>query len=463
MKLEIGLHQLVYEYFESRIVYGLYRYGDQLPSISKISAIFHMAPATVRSALTLLEKSGYIRVDARKASKVIYKADSQKFREHAAKYFLARKEGITDLMQSGDLLLDPLWEAGLEQWKESEWEILRTGLAEAVPGAASMPVEFYLFALGALDNRLIMNFYWEIIRYIRFPYLADLEEQRQEYPELKNETKEGIIASLKQIFEQSYVSALTDLFAFIDWSQMEYQMDDSEQIPFRWNIYRQRPQIRYTLVSRIIREVIGGQYPIGTYLPSLPQMAEKYEVSLNTIRRTLSMLSALGITRSQHGKGTLVCMEPSESGFTKPEIREGMRLYQESLQFITLTIRQISLYTLEQIPKEKTALKERFISLYEKKTSYLCFDVYLSFLIEKCPLMIVKECYGRLLELLIWGYPIVILRTKKEDLNEQYSETVKQITESLKTENPEEFADLWKALMEEEVIRFREWMESLDP
>lgn len=74
MKADSGLNRLVYEYFEARILYGYYKYGESLPSIKKICQMFHLAQATVRAALTSLENRGYIRVEPRKTPKVIYKA-----------------------------------------------------------------------------------------------------------------------------------------------------------------------------------------------------------------------------------------------------------------------------------------------------------------------------------------------------------------------------------------------------
>lgn len=56
MELDSGLYKLVHEYYETRILYGYYAYGDRLPSIPAIASMFHLAPATVRSALSLLEQ-----------------------------------------------------------------------------------------------------------------------------------------------------------------------------------------------------------------------------------------------------------------------------------------------------------------------------------------------------------------------------------------------------------------------
>ena len=56
MRADSGLNRLVYEYFEARILYGYYKYGESLPSINKICQMFHLAQATVRAGLALLEK-----------------------------------------------------------------------------------------------------------------------------------------------------------------------------------------------------------------------------------------------------------------------------------------------------------------------------------------------------------------------------------------------------------------------
>ena len=87
MKSDNGLYKLIYEYFETRLLYGYYACGDSLPSIARIGDMFRMAPGTVRSALALLEKKGYIRIDARKTARVIYEAPRVSFRKNAALYF----------------------------------------------------------------------------------------------------------------------------------------------------------------------------------------------------------------------------------------------------------------------------------------------------------------------------------------------------------------------------------------
>lgn len=44
MKSDNGLYKLIYEYFETRLLYGYYACGDSLPSIARIGDMFRMAP-----------------------------------------------------------------------------------------------------------------------------------------------------------------------------------------------------------------------------------------------------------------------------------------------------------------------------------------------------------------------------------------------------------------------------------
>lgn len=77
--------------------------------------------------------------------------------------------------------------------------------------------------------------------------------------------------------------------------------------------------MRYTLASLLIREILYGTYPKGSYLPSLPQMERRYGVTLATLRRTLALLEELGLTRSYQGKGTQVRMEAAPGDPSRPE------------------------------------------------------------------------------------------------------------------------------------------------
>lgn len=462
MKRDTGLQQLVYDYFETRILFGFYRYGDKIPSIQQIGAMFHLGRTTVRAALSLLEKEGYIVTEERKTAVVVFRAERDGFEENAAKYFIPRKEGMEDFEKAGLLLFVPLWEEGLRRWEQKKWALFKNEPDLNLPCGVPLPVELYIMALSTLDNTLILNLYWEAIRYVRFPYLVSKNAKGINGAKLKDITGDKMTALLIREFETSYGYLEKEVFEFIEKAKVKYGLKDAKPIPFQWNIYHQRPQRRYTLASLIIREIMVGKYPIGAYLPTLLQMEEQFGVSLTTVRRTLSLLEELGITKSYQGKGTVVCMEPANMDLTRTGIKKVFVLYMESLQLLSLTIYGISLCTLQSATKEKrNKLKEQLKGLRRGKKSCNCFELYLMFIMEECPLAMIRECYGKLRELLAWGYPFAILRQDLIKLNKGYSDKIKRMEDHLEQDALTAFAEDWKGLIESEEQKNKEFMTEL--
>ncbi len=463
MRIDGGLYRLVYEYYEARILHGYYKCGEALPSIHHICKLFHMAPSTVRSALVLLEKSGYIQMDGRKNACVAYFATPEQYIENAARYFAPRMDGILDLSSSGPLLLEPLWKAGLMQWSDEDWEILRLGITEPGENDVAMPVEFFLLVLSALNNKLILNFYWEVIRYVRFPYLNNREEMPRMARTVAGWSREAGIAHLKKQFDMSYEKTVACLLTFVTSVRERGDAAGLEPISFTWNIYRRRPQLRYSLVSVLIREIVSGVYPPGSYLPSLPNMVQKYGVALNTVRRTLLILEGLGLSRSYHGKGTQVCTESEAIDFSQKDIQQGFDMYVESLRLFSLTAVPVLTYTLEHVESGGRALLLGNITdMCRNKKGCDCYDVLLGFVAEHCPLALVRECYGRLKDLLVWGYPFMLSRVAGEDLHERYRPVLERSETCLKQGDVHGFANLWKMMLEKEEAWAGAYMKDMD-
>ena len=50
----------------------------------------------------------------------------------------------------------------------------------------------------------------------------------------------------------------------------------------------------------------------------------------------------------------------------------------------------------------------------------------LTFIAENCRLNLVKECYNKLRELIVWGYPIALLRLREREFHMEYNDMVAQ-------------------------------------
>ncbi len=428
METDSERYKIVYECYESRILFGFYAYDDWLPSVPVICRYFRMPTATVRFAMARLEEAGYVRILDRKPARVIYKANLQGYRRNMAEYFAAHREGIADLVESGGLLFAPV---------------------HLYPRGGTVAARFYTFAFEA-DNSLLSNLYSEIIRYLRFPYLTG-----DEPPE------EGVVDSSEKDFvlfqkklQAEYQQDVRKLFDFIDRASEEFSLKTVEQIPFHWNVYRHRPQMRYTLASLIIQEIVSGKYPVGSYLPSLPRMAEQHGVGVNTVRRTLEILNKLGVAETFHGKGTLACMKPAEINLADSDLSEGLRLFMESLQLLALTIQPVLLSVLERSTLEQRRKHaQQYVLLLKNHESYRGIDVCLLFIEEVCPMAFIRECYRKIRELLAWGYPFAILRAKKEgrSIHAIYAESMEQIVVFLQKGENQAVSEKWKQVLESDV------------
>ena len=83
---------------------------------------------------------------------------------------------------------------------------------------------------------------------------------------------------------------------------------------------------------RLLRDIKEERFLRGSYLPSEPDLCERYGVSRITVRRAVQELCAEGYLKRMHGRGTLVT-EPkvkqtlvSLSGFTESLTSSGHKV-----------------------------------------------------------------------------------------------------------------------------------------
>lgn len=60
------------------------------------------------------------------------------------------------------------------------------------------------------------------------------------------------------------------------------------------------------LAGLLWARISGGEWPAGTRLPTVAQLAREYDVAAVTVRGALGLLSAQGLIHSRQGRGTIV-------------------------------------------------------------------------------------------------------------------------------------------------------------
>jgi DNA-binding GntR family transcriptional regulator len=440
------LNDLIYEYYRSRILFGIYRYGEQLKSIPQICTLFRVARNTVQIAFSRLEKNDYIKTERGKVARVVYQGSEEQYRENIVKYFAPRRDGILDFHLNGNLMFLPIWEKGMQNLKlDMQYN---TGGTNTEGKAASESTILYADVLNTFQNGLMFGLFWQCLRYINYFY-PPRNDRKANYV-VGDRLSVEKANDLKRVTDAYYEQIYLKVMDFTESNCEKYHLEQEDQIPFKWTIYRKRPQVRYTLASTVIREILWDVYPVGSYLPSLPKMAERYQVSLITVRRTLDVLNSLGITRTYMGVGTKVCLESTDIDIMdRAEIRENLRLHGEAMQLLALTVSNVTHYTLESVKREgREELLQTIGMLHDKKNYILCIDVLLNFISSECPSAFIRESYGKLRELAVWGYIFSAVLMAAGQMEANLDGFICQLENDLRTDDSAAFAGHWQSFIE---------------
>ena len=182
------------------------------------------------------------------------------------------------------------------------------------------------------------------------------------------------------------------------------------QIPFVWRVYHNRPQICYNLASQILHDIYLGEFREVQYLPSYEKLAEKYGVSVSTLRRTIAMLSQAGACRTINGKGTRIftlgvpCDPPD---FNSPAVRRNLAFFVQSFEILIYSCDGVTRSFLTALsPDRKAALTgclEECLITRRGELSFWCYLIHVS---QYSHLAGIREIYRTVYHLFLWGYPL---------------------------------------------------------
>ena len=64
---------------------------------------------------------------------------------------------------------------------------------------------------------------------------------------------------------------------------------------------------KYEVIFKALeKQIINNQYKVGNYLPTEKELTDSYQVSRDTIRKALQLLTEAGYIRKIHGSGSQI-------------------------------------------------------------------------------------------------------------------------------------------------------------
>lgn len=445
---------VIYDYFTSRILFGYFQQGDQLPSVNYICRQFQVSALTVRSVLARMRQEGYIETTERRNSTVTYRPDERQ--EQLYRYtLLSRKEGMDDMCRNSEILFEPISRFYLQKQTKESIEQIRYQMKKRKGHPAKQIIMFYAEAMRPMNNPLALNLYWEMVRYLRTPYL----QRPANFEDASAQAEDHIEQMLLLIEAGNTAKAVESMQIFNkDVTQRFFQSlsiildikQPVEQIPFQWQVYWDHPQLCYTLAAEMMSKIDAGKYQEDKLLPSCQSLAQEFGVSLITMRRTLELLNDISVIETQNGLGARVISwdHASLPNYSHPQIRKSLLLFLQAMQISTLTCKNVAAHTLSSLDDEGFQTLERRMEHHIKgRRAFLIGGICLRFIWEKSPSAFIREVYRQLYHLLLWGHALHIFcqQPATNQLNEVYYTRLK---EALHRRDGKDFSSGLSELME---------------
>lgn len=424
MRQEQLLPDLIYEYFVMHFHSHFYRYGDMLPTIEKISQDCCVSLDTAKTVLKRLRNEGYVTMQSRKGIQVAFSQSEEEHNAYITRFFSQRYFSLPDLNESAELVLVSLLTEGLCRIDDKDFISLSSLIDQIRIGDYT---QFYASVLWKLNNPLAMNLFWEIMLFQGTSMLCLESDLQKAAPDVVRQSLRDILLSgrqrdrkrLPEIMNTSgkevlktYSKSQADNFVF---------SKEEPQISFVWRIYRERPQICYDLVTWFLHQILRGKYQNEEFLPSYKKLADSLQVSVMTVRRTVDLLHRLGMVKPINGTGVRILPKGAfdvSAQFDEPDIRRNLALYFHAFEILAYTCETVTRAT---FPRFTAEAEMEFIStLKQDLESGDCNCVtlcYLLHIMKHCPLLAIREIYGKIYAFFIWGYPLRIAANRAMDFD----------------------------------------------
>ncbi len=454
-----GFARLIYEYFVVRFYFQYYQYGDTLPATEVLCRQFSVSSRTIKLAFRRLQDKGYISIRQGRRAQVLFRQSDQDLDQFAIQFFSERLSAIPDLYQSTELIVLPLLVKSLCLMEESDFAYLEKCAEQPNPDDQ---IRFYCYILQKTQNPLVLNLFWESALYFGLPFSMEHRGQQLYHPEISRQRLKDLIAAGKEKNPQRILGAHAAFQQDVSKKIMDYigrrisVLPERKQVPFVWKVYRDRPEICCGLAIRVIHDIYLGDFKDAAFLPSYEKMAEKYGVSVSTMRRTIGVLNGLGATQSINGKGTRVLMMSGSEAEqipdpTAPKIRRNMAYYIQSFELLALSSEGVMNMAVQAFSDaERTELADLLEASLHTGRYYISPQSIFAFVAEHSPLQGIQEIYGKLYGLNLWGYPMRKYRKEMPGLDETLIEFTETMIQALRNHDVCCFSSTIYALMKSE-------------
>ena len=508
----------IYQSLRKQLQLGFYD-GVRFPSVQEISRQYGISTCPAQRALKMLENDGLIKLCRGKPTLVMGRPYENYLQSEV---YLRRSRSLADLTQSLRLIspaisLQAIYGAagaasraiGSAAGASSQTIGSATGAAsqtigsatdaasltiDSAAGASSQPAnscipargttqqkpvrrlyELFRQTLQCLGSTMISSLYYDMGAYIESAYLDILHEQ---YGVKKgNAILDDAADFLQQLIYQAreippealerQLQSLNDSFyeKLMPYLKQTVSAENNAEEPFIWEPHKGRTRHCDIIAMDMLCKINQGIYPEGALLPNCETLADTYHVSVITIRRTISLMNKLGLTRSVNGIGTRVIWLPNSEIpqiFKDLMLNDNLKAFLEALQLLAITCEGVvncsfPLFSEESFDRLSRAMDEAA----EKKSMVAVISSVMQAVIHDCPLLAIREIYSKITLQLLKGSVLRAGETGREPVR-HWQELSTALKEGLMTRNAAKFSMAFGQLSYENFVLTKQTLIDMD-
>ena len=454
MNYSTELRQVVYSVLRTQVQFGVYRYGEKLPTIEETSEQFHVSIDTARSAYLRLKDEGYITLSKNVGATVKVKYGNLETEGFMQDFFAARKAAMADLGSAMRALFSNAQWIGVKHASKETLRAMEQLHEKDTAAAPYAMLEHLNQKYSALGNAQLMRLIWQIFTFLYAPFFSVKEnlkyfEGTSGYlPHILSLCRDQDWTALRPAMDRSIDRLILSLTRFYE-ARITTPSPEKE-IAFTWCSYK-KSQLCYSLAMDLLISINRGIYPVGSLLPSQKELAVQKGLSVSTVRRAFELLDSVGAIKSTRYIGTQVLpfdKATENSNFTKPVLQRRLVDMAESLQIFVLSCKDVSFQMLSfldagSLEKLCGGLKEHKQWRRGETLSYFVLDI----IAKHAPYQAIRIIYSELLRQNFWGYALRGMRGSQETINAVYDPYYDALIDSLEKADFLQFSSNLEELM----------------
>lgn len=412
---EIKLHTWVNNYLTDAIHFGIYKYGDILPSIAEVANFFNVSKKPVLQAFRILEKNHYIQMSRGMHSKVILNLDEVECYQYYTRYFLTRKKATEDLQQFRCIVLANFLNQAL--LLNHDYDKISKSIDNITGDIHSTGLKFVETLFSTFGNPLIHSLYSEINIFGKISFYKDIDNQIK--PQIQSYQLKEFKSYINEILKKRipYKESFQLFYNYFKNEDIEVNkryslipnLIDVEEINFNWNLYKGRPRYIYNIATAILHDIIYQKYDNNQNLPRVLDLCKIYNAAESTLRRSLSLLKTAELIVATGGKGIKInyCENYNIAEILlNKDIRNLVVEGMQCLQIMHLTCNSVIDICFSTIYDH---YKKNYPTIFDKddnNTNWIrVINDYFNFIIAATELKCIKNIYTELKMHILWIYP----------------------------------------------------------